>query len=104
MAKTLNFTYDGKDYSIGFTLATVTTMQRAGFILDEVATKPAVRIPELFYGAFMANHKGIKRKLVEDIYDNMKHKEELVTALIELYDEAQASLVDEGNGEWTLSE
>ena len=102
--RTIQFTYGNVDYTLGYTLATIEQMERAGFIRDEVATKSASRMQELFYGAFIANHKGIKRKLVDEIYKNLANKEGLLSALVELYDEAGNALLDEGNVTWTMSE
>lgn len=102
--KELAFSYDKKDYILAYTLRTVQQMEGAGFVLEELSTKPTLRIPELFYGAFMANHRGIKRTLVDEIYKNLNDKDRLVTALAEMYTDARDSLVDEGNVSWTVSE
>lgn len=102
--RTINFTYNGQEYKLGFTLATVEQMERAGFVLRELGTKTATRSQELFYGAFLADHKGIKRKLVDEIYKNLKDKEGLITALAEIYNEAGDSLMEEGNVSWTMNE
>ena len=102
--RTICFTYNNVDYTLGFTLATIEQMERAGFVRDELATKTATRTQELFYGSFLANHKGIKRKLVDEIFTNLKDKEALFKALLEIYDEAGDALVEEGNVSWTMSE
>lgn len=102
--RTINFTYNGVDYRLGFTLATIESMERSGFVLRELDTKTATRARELFYGSFQANHKGIKRKLVDEIYDKLNHKEELLLGLAELYNEAGDALLEEGNVGWTMSE
>ena len=104
MAREITIPYGNEKYTLAYSLDTVRTMEQAGFVIEEVATKPAVRIPELFYGSFIKNHRGIKRKMVEEIYKNLNRKDELVTALAELYREAQSSLIDEGNVDWTISE
>lgn len=104
MAKELHFTYDGEPYTLGFTLRTVQQMEQAGFVLEELYTKPAIRIPELVYGSFIANHKGIKRKLVDEIYGKFKQKDEFLKTIREMYEDARDSLVDEGNLDWTTSE
>lgn len=102
--RTIHFTYNNVDYTLGFTLATIEQMERAGFVRGELVSKTATRSQELFYGSFLANHKGIKRKLVDEIYANLKDKEGLLTALLEIYDEAADSLMEEGNIGWTMSE
>lgn len=104
MAKQISFEYDNTTYTLKYTLRTVQQMEQAGFVLDELFTKPAIRIQELVYGAFIANHKGIKRKLVDEIYEQFKQKDELLRVLQEMYIDARDSLVDEGNLDWTASE
>lgn len=102
--RTVNFTYKNTDYSLGYTLATVEQMERGGFVRGELGSKMADMSQKLFYGAFLAEHKNIKRKLVEEIYNNLKDKEGLLMALVELYDEACDALLEEGNVSWTMSE
>lgn len=102
--RTINFTYKDVDYSLGYTLAAVEQMERSGFIFSELGTKTATRSKELFYGAFIANHKGIKRKLVDEIYGNLADKDKLIMGLAELYNEAGEALIDEGNVSWTMTE
>ena len=102
--RTINFTYNNVDYKLGFTLATIEQMERSGFVIGELGEKTATRAKELFYGAFMAYHKGIKRKLVDEIYNNLSNKENLLIGLAELYSEAGEALLEEGNVSWTMSE
>ena len=102
--RTINFTYKNVDYTLGFTLASIEQMERAGFVLSELGTKTATRSKELFYGSFIANHKGIKRKLVDEIYESLSDKEGLILGLAELYNEAGESLIESGNVSWTMSE
>ena len=102
--RTINFTYNNVDYTLGFTLATIEQMERNGFVIGEIAEKVASRWKELFYGAFAAHHKGIKRKLVDEIYSKLSNKEDLILGLAELYNEACESLLEEGNVSWTMSE
>lgn len=102
--RTIHFTYKNVDYTLGYTLASIEMMERGGFVRDELSKKTATRSQELFYGAFIADHKGIKRKLVDEIYKNLKDKEALLPALLELYDDAGDALMEEGNVAWTMSE
>jgi hypothetical protein len=52
----------------------------------------------LFYYAFQKYHRGIKRNLVEEIYEIMPKKAELIRALVDLYIETSTSLLDEPEG------
>jgi len=102
---TITITYDKKEYSLGFTRQSVKTMESQGFVLDEIASKPMTMIPMLFTGAFIKNHRGIKRNLIDEIYENIGDKTGLMQALIELYAETLSSLTEdtaEGNATWAL--
>jgi hypothetical protein len=62
-------------------------------------------LPELFAGAFLANHRFTKKEAIDEIYETMGNKRELVNALIEMYNEPINALTadaDEGNAiAWT---
>lgn len=102
---TITITYDKKEYSLGFTRQSVKTMESQGFVLDDITSKPMTMIPMLFSGAFIKNHRGIKRNLIDEIYENIGDKTGLMQALIELYAETLSSLTEdtaEGNATWAL--
>ena len=99
-------TYDNKEYLLEYNRQSVKTLEAQGFILSELAEKPATMIPMLFQGAFFKNHKGIKRGLVEDIFEEMQDKTGLLEALVSLYSETLSTLTedkgDQGNASWAL--
>ncbi len=107
MAKQLTFTFKGKEYTLEYTRRTVRQMEDSGFIASEVGDKP-MQILRLFSGAFLAHHRSVKADVIEEIYKAMPHKEDLITALIDMYNEPIEALMDEpdeesGNVEWTAS-
>ena len=104
MSKQITFTFDDKDYTLEFTKGTVRTMERRGFVADDIDTKPMTVIPDLFAGAFLANHSNVKREKIDKIYEKLNGKQRLVRALVEMYNETLEFLVDDGDsGEenWT---
>lgn len=105
MATKLNFTFDGKDYTLEFTRKSVKQMEDRGFIPSRIVDAPMTVLPDLFAGAFLANHKFAKRETIDAIFDKMKNKRELIDVLSKMYNEPLAALMeegDEGNGiEWT---
>lgn len=107
MAKTLTITDGNKTYTLEFTRTTVSTLERQGFVAEDVVKKPATLLPTLFAGAFMANHRGVKREKIEEIYSRLTDKTGLIQKLIEMYNEPIAALMDdpaegkEGNLTWT---
>lgn len=108
MNKQLKFTYLDKDYCLEFTRRTVEQMERSGFRAEDIATKPMTTLPTLFAGAFLANHRGIKRDIIDEIYSKMTNKSDLIGKLAEMYNEPIMALVDEpaeseGNLDWTAS-
>ena len=108
MNKQLKFTYQDKDYCLEFTRKSVETMERQGFVASDITDKPMTVLPALFAGAFLANHKFIKKEVVDEIFSKMTNKTELIGKLSEMYNEPILALVDEpeeteGNVDWTAS-
>mgnify|MGYP001034116482 CR=1 FL=1 len=103
MAKTLTVSYKGEDYTLEINRKTVEFLEQHGFVVKDLADKPATLTPLLFYGAFRKNYPGIKRKVVEEIFDNLENKDGLIEALIEMYVDTLDSLLTgsgEGNAKW----
>ncbi len=109
MSKQLNFSYDGKEYCLEFTRRTVEMMERNGFVASDFREKPMNTLPALFAGAFLAHHRFIKQDVIDDIYDKMTNKQELIGKLAEMYNEPIAALVNDpeegaaGNVSWTAN-
>ena len=108
MAKQLNFTYDGKEYTLEFTRRTVAEMEKKGFIASDITDKPMTTLPDLFAGAFLAHHRFVKREVIDNIYTKLTKKEDLIGKLAEMYNEPIMALVEEpeedkGNVNWTAT-
>ncbi len=108
MSTKITVTYKKQDYILEFSRSTAKQIEDQGFVLDQLTDKPATMIPLLVYGAFMKNNRGIKRALVDEIYDNIVGKigsdgeEGFINTLGEMYAETVSTLmgdnpVDEGN-------
>lgn len=101
----INFTYGGKDYCLEYNKRTIKIMESNGFVPAKILEAPMTYLPELFAGAFLANHKFTKKEIIDEIYEAMGDKGELVNTLIEMYNEPIAALTadaDEGNAiAWT---
>ena len=52
--KQITFEYEGKDYTLEYTRNSVRTMERRGFVSDDITTKPMTVVPDLFAGAFLS--------------------------------------------------
>lgn len=108
MSTKITVTYKNEDYLLEFSRDTAKQIEDLGFVASEVSTKPATMIPLLVYGAFQKNNRGIKRKLVDEIYRNLTGKigregeEGFINVLTEMYAETVSTLMedaqaDEGN-------
>lgn len=108
MAKTIEFSYEGKDYTLEYTKRTVMQMEAEGFVVQDIDRKPMTILPAMFAGAFKAHHRWIKQEEIDKIYAHMPDKEKLVAALAEMYNEPIIGLMDEpesteGNVDWIKS-
>ena len=107
MSTTINVTYNKQTYTLEYSRNAVKQMEQQGFVLDQISDKPMTMMPLLVYGAFMKHHKGIKRALVDEIYEHINDKvgdgdNGFIQALLEMYAETVNTLtdnksVDEGN-------
>lgn len=99
MAYAVTFTYKSVNYTLDFDRSTAMLLEQQGFKVEYVYEKPNTYIPMLFYYAFAKHHKHIKRNLVDEIYEKMPKKQELIKVLVELYLETGSSLFDEPEGD-----
>ena len=107
MATKITVTYNKNDYVLEYSRNAVKQMEMQGFVLDQISDKPMTMVPLLVYGAFMKNNKGIARKLVDEIYENIADKigdgeNGFIQTLLEMYAETVNTLTsnnaaDEGN-------
>lgn len=111
MAKKVTIPYGGKTYTLEFNRRIASTMEKQGFSIGELTDKPATMIPLLFHGAFLMNHPNTKGETKEKIYEGLKSRAKLISALAEMYVEAYNTLFDagedeedEGNPGWGMME
>ena len=48
MAKTINFTFEGTDYTLEYTRASVAALEKQGFNIGDISDKPLTTLPALF--------------------------------------------------------
>ena len=106
MNKQLKITYNGQEYTLEYTRRTVTLMEQQGFVVSDIDNKPMSTLPKLFAGAFKANHRYIRDDMIDEIFEHIPNKTELIGKLAEMYAEPIKALVDEpedaqGNASWT---
>lgn len=115
MSTKITVSYKKNDYVLEFSRTTAAQIEEQGFVLDQIAEKPVKMIPLLVYGAFLKHNRGIKRSLVDEIYENLVNKagdeetQGFIATLAEMYAETVQTLtdtkpVDEGNkAVWSVS-
>lgn len=115
MATKITVNYQKKDYVLEYTRTTAAQIEDQGFVLDQIAEKPLKMIPLLVYGAFLKHNRGIKRSLVDEIYENLVNKsgdgneQGIIAILAEMYADTVQTLTDnavadEGNrAVWTVT-
>lgn len=105
MATKICFPYEGENYILEYNKKTVKKMEDRGFVPTRIMEAPMSYLPELFAGAFLANHPFVKRDFIDAIYDKMTNKSELVNTLLKMYNEPINALTEdavEGNAiAWT---
>lgn len=105
MAKTMTFTYDGKDYTLEFTRKTVIETENMGFNAQYIDTKPITSLTILFRGAFLANHRDTRVSEIDKIFESFT-KEGLLEALADLYYEPIKVLMEDNSKnavKWTMT-
>lgn len=115
MSTKINIEYKDKTYTLEYSRATAAQIEDQGFVLDQIAEKPVKMIPLLVYGAFLKHNRGIKRSMVDEIYENLVNKagddetQGFIAVLAEMYAETVQTLTDtkvadEGNkAVWTVA-
>ena len=96
-------TKEGTEYQLEYDRASITYLEKIGFSLENYSKQPMTQMPLLFKGAFIKNHRFVKEDEINKIFDNIKGKDKLMAALVEMVGESYEALVkdnDEGNVEW----
>jgi hypothetical protein len=101
MATKITITYKNDDYILEYSRFTASTIEKQGFILDELTNKPNIMIPLLVHGAFLKHHRELKQKMIDEIYENIINKtgkeneEGFISVLADMYAETVSTLTDE---------
>lgn len=100
MATQITVTYKNNDYVLEYSRTAVKQMEQQGFVLDQISDKPMTMVPLLVYGAFAKHNKGIKRNLMDEIYEHITDKigdgdNGFIQALLEMYAETVNVLTDD---------
>lgn len=87
MSKKVFVEHEDELYTLEYTRKSIETLERQGFRIKDIESKPLTVLPQMFKGAFYANHKGIKSRVVDDIFDRIDDKSLLIEKLAAMYAE-----------------
>ena len=106
--KTIKFSYDGIDYTLMYTVASVRKMERDGFNFAEM-DKNIVNVGyDLFSGAFIAKHNYVPAAERDKMYQLLKTENEQGQNLLECLAEMLKDELDfivnkpQGNVTWAM--
>lgn len=108
MNKKIEFERNGQKYVLEYTRESVALMEKQGFAVSELTTRPMLMLPLAFQGLFYKNHRNVNKTFVDEVYDNFTNKEKLLEAIAEMLDECYSSLTegnkedDKGNIDWKI--
>ncbi len=105
MSQQVQLEYQGKEYTLEYTRETLALIEKAGFLHGQIIEQPATMLPLAFQGAFLKNHKHTAKSTINDIFNSLDNKEELIPVLVEMIAEAINTLTKSepnksGNVQW----
>ena len=67
--KTIKFTYDDTEYTLGFTRETAKELFEKGFTMEGLRTNPLKYVPSLFEASFWLNHRATPKSTINKIFE-----------------------------------
>lgn len=104
----IEFEKEGQKYVLEYTRESVALMEKQGFTVEELTSKPMLMLPLAFQGLFYKNHRRVNKTFVDEVYDSFKNKEKLLETIAKMLDECYSSLTDDnkdddkGNIDWKI--
>lgn len=94
MSKKIEFEYGDQKYVLEYNREAIKVMEKQGFDINQFVEKPMIMMDLAFQGAFLKNHRTMKAKKVEEIYEEMEDKQGLAQTLLEMIQETYNSLFE----------
>jgi len=103
----LDFEYNGKDYSLAYTIDVVKRLDRSG-LLAQIAggERPLTMTEDLFIPAFEANHSSVSNNIRRKIFEEFTETSEdgsLLECLLEMVNEVREAMAPKGNVKWRMN-
>lgn len=104
---TLDFEFNGKDYSLGYNIDTVKRLDRSG-VLAQIANgeRPLTMTEDLFVAAFEINHAHVSNRIRGEIFKEFSETSEdgsLLEVLLEMINEVREEMTPKGNVKWRVN-
>lgn len=103
--KQITIKHEDKQYTLEYTRNSVKKMEQAGFIIQDIQSKPGTLVPMLFEGAFLSKHRYVKKEVLDEIFNNLENKEDFIAVLAEMYQDTLLTIIsntdeEQGNLKW----
>lgn len=104
----IQFTVDGVDYTLMYTVASVRKMERDGFNFTDVEHNVVNAPYDLFAGAFIAKHNYVPREERDRLYEKLVNENEngqnLIASLSEMLGDELDFIINkpQGNVTWAM--
>lgn len=96
----IQFEANGKQYELEFDRQTAAVAEkRYGISLGEVLDGKLTYLPLLFNAAFLKHHPKERQSVIDALFDGMSDKQGLLEALLGMYAETVATLLEEPEDE-----
>lgn len=89
-------TPSGEQYNLTFTRREVSYLSDQGLTADAIERNP-LKVVDLFAGAFLHNHKGTPRGVIEELWKNIDNKPAFAERLGAMYGEPIGELFGEAD-------
>lgn len=106
---TIEFEYDGQQYTLCLNIAALKKLEKAGFSFGNIEDHILTATEDIFYATFDAYHKNTPRKLREEIYREFAAEEDtedgkagntLSEILFAMINEVIEEMSPKGNVKW----
>lgn len=104
---TLDFEYEGKEYSLAYNIDIVKRLDRQG-VIAKIANgeHPLTMTEDLFMVAFEVNHPKVSNRMRGEIFKEFSETSEdgsLLEALLEMLNEVREAMTPKGNVKWRMN-
>lgn len=104
---TLDFEYNGREYSLAYTIDVLKRLDRSGLLAEIVnGNRPLTMTEDLFKAAFEANHSTTSSRIREVIFRELEESSEdgsLFECLLEMVNEVREEMSPKGNAQWRMN-